>query len=181
MVIKGESSTRENFPRCVSEPLAILSITLQGLADNGPSRLTFEHLVPYLCGNTCYINVDFNFGSIPEIQSFYERFETLADLFESGELQRWANNEYVIVTAKIPPRFRRFFVFLGTHSDPLRGDLHITPGNQFSATAEQVKPSSLNFAYENYNEAIGHRFFNGSFTIHDLESSLRRAVIACLL
>jgi hypothetical protein len=74
--------------RCVSEPLAIVSITLQGLADGGPSKLTYEHLVPYLRGNTCYVNIDFNFGTIAETQSFSERLEALVDLFETGELQR---------------------------------------------------------------------------------------------
>ena len=88
MVFKTQSSTRESFPRCVSEPLAIVSITLQGLADDGPSRLIFDHLVPYLSGNLCYAHLDFNFGSVPEITSFSERLETLETLFESGELQR---------------------------------------------------------------------------------------------
>lgn len=88
VILKGQGSTRESFPRTVSEPLAIVSITLQGLADDGPSRPTFEHLIPYLRGNTCYINLDFNFGSLPEIQSFSERLEAMVDLFESGQLQR---------------------------------------------------------------------------------------------
>lgn len=88
VILKGQGSTRESFLRTVSEPLAIVSITLQGLADDGPSRPSFEHLVPYLRGNACYINLDFNFGSLPEIHSFSERLETMVDLFESGQLQR---------------------------------------------------------------------------------------------
>jgi hypothetical protein len=88
VVLKGQGSTRESFPRTVSEPLAIVSITLQGLADDGPSRPLFEHLVPYLRGNTCYVNIDFNFGSLPDIQSFSQRLEIMVDLFESGQLQR---------------------------------------------------------------------------------------------
>ena len=88
MLFKGISSTRESFPRCVSEPLAIISITLQGFPDDGPSRTTFDHLVPYLKGNTCYVNLDFNFGSGLEHQSFVERVETLVDLLKSGELAR---------------------------------------------------------------------------------------------
>jgi hypothetical protein len=87
VVFKGQGSTRESFPRCVSEPLAIVSITLQGLADDGPSRPAFDHIVPYLRGNACYVNVDFNFSSDAETQSFSERLDTLVDYFE-GDLQR---------------------------------------------------------------------------------------------
>lgn len=65
-----------------------MSITLQGLADDGPSRPTFEQLVPYLKGNACYAHLDFNLGSEIEEQSFYERLDSLVDLFESGQLKR---------------------------------------------------------------------------------------------
>ena len=72
----------------MSELLAVISITLQGLPDDGPARSTFDHLVPYLKGNACYVNLDFILGSENEIQSFNKRLEFLVDLFESGELQR---------------------------------------------------------------------------------------------
>jgi hypothetical protein len=64
-----------------------VSITLQGLADDGPSRPTFEQLVPYLRGNTCYAHLDFNLGSENEVWSFYEHLDSLVDLFESGQLK----------------------------------------------------------------------------------------------
>lgn len=139
MVLQGHDSTRESFPRCVSEPLALISITLQGFADDGPSRPTFEHLVPYLRGNTCYVNIDFNIASGIERQSLSERLENLDALFESGELQRLVRKAYATAAGLTLPRFRRFFVFLSTHSDPERGDLHIAPGSQASAPSEQVK------------------------------------------
>lgn len=65
-----------------------MSITLQGLADDGPSRPTFEYLIPYLKGNACYVNLDFNLGSSDEIGSFNERLENLVNLFESGDFKR---------------------------------------------------------------------------------------------
>jgi hypothetical protein len=82
---------RESFPRCVSEPLAIVSITIQGMADDGPSKATYDHIRPYLRGNACYINIDFNFGTILDSTSFFERLDSLVDLFETGELQRYVN------------------------------------------------------------------------------------------
>lgn len=39
---------------------------------------------------------------------------------------------------KVLYRFRRYSVFLTTHSDPERGDLHVAPGEQFASAAEQV-------------------------------------------
>ena len=45
VILKGQGSTRESFLRTVSEPLAIVSITLQGIADDGPSRPSY---VPYV-------------------------------------------------------------------------------------------------------------------------------------
>lgn len=50
-----------------------------------------------------------------------------------------------------PSRFRRFFVFLTTHSDPESGDLHVTPGDLITISSEQVKFSSRHFEYHNYN------------------------------
>lgn len=88
----GQASIRESFPRCVSEPLAIISITLQGMPDDGPSKAIYEHLIPYLQGNTCYVNIDFNFGTNHDSTSFLERLNSLVDLFVTGELQRCVNS-----------------------------------------------------------------------------------------
>lgn len=84
----------------MSEPLAIISITLQGLADDGPSKATYEHLVPYLHGNACYVNIDYNFGTDKDSESFSKRLNSLADLFETGQLKRYANKAiFVEITA----------------------------------------------------------------------------------
>lgn len=58
LVFKGQFWTQESFPHCVLELLVIISMTLKGLANDGPLRPMFEHLVPYLRGNICYININ---------------------------------------------------------------------------------------------------------------------------
>jgi len=129
----GQASTRESFPRCTSEPLAIISITLQGLADDGPPKVAYEHIVPYLRGNACYVNIDFNFGTDQDSQSFSKRLDRLADCLEKGELKRYVNVHLKYLQRSLPKilsRFQRFFVFLCTHSGPERGDLHMVPNEQ---------------------------------------------------
>lgn len=90
----GQSSIRESFPRCVSEPLAVVSITLQGMADDGPSKAVYHHIHPYLRGNACYVNLDYNFGTAPDLASFSDRLNSLVDAFETGELQRYVNGAF---------------------------------------------------------------------------------------
>ena len=54
------------------------------MPDNGPAKVVYEHLVPYLQGNACYIHIDFNFGSENDRDSFLHRLDTLVNLFEIG-------------------------------------------------------------------------------------------------
>lgn len=80
---------RESFLRCVSEPLAVLSIILQGMPDEGPPKIVYEHLVPYLQGNACYAKVDFNFGTPKGCASFTTRLNALVKMFQAGQLKRY--------------------------------------------------------------------------------------------
>jgi len=58
------------------------------MADNGPQRAVYEHLVPYLQGNACYVNVDFNFGTPQDSDCFKNRLNSLVEMFQEGQLQR---------------------------------------------------------------------------------------------
>jgi hypothetical protein len=135
-------TTRESFQRCVSEPLAIVSIFLQGMQDHGPSRVAYEHVLPYLNGNACHVQLSFDFASPQGQASFLTRLNTLVDLFETGSLQRCVDNFFRHCSSNNVLRFRRFLVFLTSHSDPDRGDLHTSPSG-FSAPPAEV---SLTFA-----------------------------------
>lgn len=85
--LRGFASTREVFSRCVSEPLAIISITLDGMSDAGSPKVVYETLVPHLKTNVCYINIDFSLAHVGGAVSYAEWANTLVDLFETGCLR----------------------------------------------------------------------------------------------
>ena len=90
--LAGLGSTRESFLRCVSEPLAIVSLTLQGMRDDGPSKMVYQHLIPYLQGNALYANIDFNLGTTDGSKSFLECLDILVDMLGTDELKWCMNN-----------------------------------------------------------------------------------------
>jgi hypothetical protein len=60
------------------------------MPDNGPAKVVYEHLAPYLHGNAAYVHIDFNFGSKHDKDSFLSRLNTLVDLFKiDGKLNRY--------------------------------------------------------------------------------------------
>lgn len=111
MLLKGQDSTRESFPRCVSEPVAVVSIYLQGMQDLGPSKVAYEHLVPYLNGNTCHVGMDFNLDTPQGQTSFRDRLQSVVDLFETGSLQRCVGHIYRYKFVKICLDFDAFSYF----------------------------------------------------------------------
>ncbi|KAF8874813.1 hypothetical protein CPB84DRAFT_1667114, partial [Gymnopilus junonius] len=94
-----------------TEPLAIISIHLQGVKDTGtPSLLVYNHLVQWLLGNLYHIDINFNLDS--------------AKIFFLYLLQIF--------------RCKCFLVFLITYSDPESGCLQVGPNNSASATVDEA-------------------------------------------
>lgn len=83
----GVASTRESFPRCVSEPVLVISITLEGMPDTGPPRVFYESLAPYLRGGIAYAVLQYNFNTAKGMNSYVERANSLVDMVRSGCLK----------------------------------------------------------------------------------------------
>ncbi|KAF8968065.1 hypothetical protein BDZ97DRAFT_1655612, partial [Flammula alnicola] len=106
-----------------SEPLAIISIRLQGMAsEHTLAEMAYLHLHPYLLGNLVFLDLDFNILAEEDQALFVERQVKLLQLFETGKLKR----------------FKRFLVFFNGHSSPDTGDLHTAPDNIGAAPISMV-------------------------------------------
>lgn len=79
------SSSRENWPNIITDPLAIISIHLEGMTDI-PGFIAYHHIHPWLHGNAIHIDLDFNFDDIPK-NDFASRLGTMLDSFECGHLK----------------------------------------------------------------------------------------------
>ncbi|KAF9471691.1 hypothetical protein BDN70DRAFT_901143 [Pholiota conissans] len=124
----GKASTRERYLRCASEPLVIIFIYLQGFSGGGPPRIIYESLIPYLKTHVVFIRLDYCFATSKDVASYHTRSSAVVDLFTGKGVYA-------------PLRCRRFSVFLASHSDPMRGDLHFAPGAKGANKAAVVLES----------------------------------------
>ncbi|KIM39063.1 hypothetical protein M413DRAFT_447419, partial [Hebeloma cylindrosporum] len=107
----GELSTRENWTRCRSEPLIMISARLEGMPLFGSAAaLIYHHLYTYLLGNIAL--VDFGANLVELTAEFNQRLER----FRNG----------------------RFLVILMDHSSPDTGDVHIAPNNAGATTLREL-------------------------------------------
>ncbi|KIM49379.1 hypothetical protein M413DRAFT_407251 [Hebeloma cylindrosporum] len=121
----GERSTRENWARCQSDPLTIISARLKGMPFfRSVAALIYHHLYTYLLGNLALVDFEFSLDT----EDGYDRLKSsLLDAtaeFASGRLQRFRNG--------------RFLVILMDHSSPDTGDVHIAPNNAGATTLGEL-------------------------------------------
>ncbi|TFK64805.1 hypothetical protein BDN72DRAFT_861096 [Pluteus cervinus] len=109
------------LPRCNSEPLMLLNFVVAGYdVSYPPTVLVFHQVKHYLRSNVVMVNIPFSLLNADEEEEFAKRMADLVDKLEN-ELKK----------------FRRFAVFITTHSDPERGDLHVVAGNRCSDTTKK--------------------------------------------
>ncbi len=90
--MKKNISTREMWPILCVEPLAIFCIRLEGMStDENPAYSVYQNLWPYLRGNVCYIEFDFNLGSKDGLASLVKRMNRIFAEFEHGAFVRYEN------------------------------------------------------------------------------------------
>jgi hypothetical protein len=89
MTLKNNVLTRELWPAFCVEPLAIFNIRLEGMpGDENPAYSVYQGLWPYLRGNICYIEFDFNFLTDDGVASFEKRLSKVLDMFDKGEFMK---------------------------------------------------------------------------------------------
>lgn len=117
--LNSRGAGRENLPKVITTPLAIIAIHLQGMTDRG-SVIVYHHLAEWLQGNLVLVDLTFNFDD-PNNQ-FESNLDTMLESFETGDFKEWT----------------RFLVVITTHSDPETGYLHIAPGHTASAPVDEL-------------------------------------------
>ena len=94
------ATTRENYPKIIVEPVAIISINLIGWAiHDSPGLAAYQALLPWLKGNVALIELDYDFRNSPSIQNFEKRMDDLVNELTDGRLAR-----SVYVSHKLPRR-----------------------------------------------------------------------------
>jgi len=83
--LKAVNTAREHWPKIIVNPLAIISIYLEGMADI-LARVTYNHLQTWLQGNIVHIELDFNMTDVPH-NDWAVRLESMLDSFEIGEFK----------------------------------------------------------------------------------------------
>ncbi|KJA14720.1 hypothetical protein HYPSUDRAFT_150030, partial [Hypholoma sublateritium FD-334 SS-4] len=116
-------ATREIYLKVLLDPLAIISINQQGMPTYGsPAPSVYHSLVPWFHGNLALIELDFNFLNKKSVENFERRLDLVLNELLGGELVR----------------FRRFCVFVMSHSVPKNGDLHIGPQHKGAAPIKDM-------------------------------------------
>ncbi|GLB36941.1 hypothetical protein LshimejAT787_0312280 [Lyophyllum shimeji] len=131
-MLEGGPTTRESFALCNSPPLVIISMRLSSIPAVGdPAQVVYHNIAPFLGDNVVYIDLPWDLGDDNTAGDYEERVEDLATRLENGDLKR----------------FRNFAVYVTDHSDPVRGDLHITVNDggaaEVSSVLSQLFPPSL--------------------------------------
>lgn len=140
LVVKGGAAQRQLLPTLDSTPLLIISFRLEGMEPNGyPPNATFHELFHWLPGNLVMVDIPFNLDA-DHIADFKDDMDKLMSRLETGDLQRCVTSisNSKCVATHLTISFQRFAVFLMSHSDPTRGDLHFMPNHEGASPAKEV-------------------------------------------
>ncbi len=86
------ATTRENYPKILTEPVAIVAINLIGWpVYDSPGLAAYHALLPWLKGNVALIEIDYNFCNSDAIENFTKRLDDLINELISGRLIRSVN------------------------------------------------------------------------------------------
>jgi hypothetical protein len=105
--------------------------------------------------------MDYNFNNPTSAASFQNRLENMIKMLK-GKFKEYVRfNKYISNIKFICSSWKRFFIFLTTHSDPRNGFLHIGPNNCGSAPASEVIffTSISKMKYANFEFSSWRRFF----------------------
>ncbi|KJA15890.1 hypothetical protein HYPSUDRAFT_1066647 [Hypholoma sublateritium FD-334 SS-4] len=112
-IFRQGSSSRENMVRIILEPIAIITIHLQRWhLFETPAVMAYQSIITFFHQHVVLIEIDYNFTNKTTINNFVNRLNKLLDEFKPGQRLE---------------RFRKFCIFVSTHSDPSTGDLHLGP------------------------------------------------------
>lgn len=82
--LKTTRSIKQFWPKVLTEPLAIISICLDGM-DDSPSHIIYHHLRPWFKGNLIHVGFALNFNS--HTAEFESQLDTMLAKFEDGGFQ----------------------------------------------------------------------------------------------
>lgn len=83
------ATTRENYPKIVTEPVAIIAINLIGWAvHDSPGLAAYHALLPWLKGNVALIEMDYDFRDFIATENFKKRLDDLINELLNGRLKR---------------------------------------------------------------------------------------------
>ncbi|GLB38108.1 hypothetical protein LshimejAT787_0411590 [Lyophyllum shimeji] len=123
ILLSGGPTTRESFAQCSSPALVVISIRLASVNAIGDSaRVVFHHIAPFLPGKVSFIDLPWDFGDPRAEEAYDTKVQNLVHRLKTGDLKS----------------FRTFSIFLTDHSDPERGDLHISSNEQGAAKVSAV-------------------------------------------
>jgi len=142
----GISSSRENWPKILTKPVAVISIHVEGMTDI-PGLMAYNHLYSWLYGNVIHFDLDFYLDDVPH-NDFETRLDKMLCFFESGgDFKEYIDFSLVFSNTDLlwSIRWSQFFVFITTHSDPTNGFLHIGPNNVGAVPPNEVRFSFIHF------------------------------------
>ncbi|GLB45831.1 hypothetical protein LshimejAT787_3200020 [Lyophyllum shimeji] len=131
-LLHGGPTTRESFALCNSPPLVIISMRLSSIPAVGDSaQAVYHNIAPFLGDNLVYIDLPWDLGDDDTADQYNGRVQHFVARLENGDLKH----------------FRNFAVYVTDHSDPGRGDLHVTVNDggaaEVSSVLSQLFPPSL--------------------------------------
>jgi hypothetical protein len=145
LFLRGKASSRSMLPMLHPVPLAVVSIRLEGLDHEGdPSFLVYNAIKPFYPQGTrpaVFINLVYN---IPDDDDGAGLGRYSLDLDEAiTKLSKYAALELICFPIDSHFSYRRFVVFLTTHSTPNSGLLWNVPGGKGAVAVEQVSSSTM--------------------------------------
>ncbi|GLB44845.1 hypothetical protein LshimejAT787_1801820 [Lyophyllum shimeji] len=123
ILLTGGPTTRESFAQCSSPALVVISIRLASVNAIGDSaRVVFHNIAPFLPHKVAFVDLPWDFGDPRAEEAYDTNLQDLVQRLKTGDLKS----------------FRTFSIFLTDHSDPERGDLHISSNEQGAARVSAV-------------------------------------------
>lgn len=128
LILHGTVTTRRMFAPLDSSPLLIISFRLKSLTEIGnPPVLTFHDLYQWFpTGQVVYVDVPFNLDTKGGQARFERKVTSVVKRLVEGDLKMLVVFESFTLTTVTNcfGSFKRFLIFISTHSEPDEGWLH---------------------------------------------------------
>ena len=119
LVILGQQGCRSSILNFNASPIAILSLRLVGIPQEGDVGYTaYLHILPYY-PNALFVGLEFSLSDSEGVEEYHAQIDHAVQ-----RLQKYGQSfGYVDLQILITPRYDRFLVFITTHSTPDKGML----------------------------------------------------------